>query len=158
MALPATSSIGGSADLSKMIQEALHALMHTLVQSVEDVLQTKVLAPYLEKLEALEKRLWRQELTIHRLLEKEEEKRNKENYSDVIIYKLKENPSIGDRELATRAISKLNTSENEVPSMSMLSEASDMILETRRLPIDPRPGEPKPLLISHYAMQRCASR
>ena len=154
---PPTTIDGANNDLSKLIQDSLQALLPTLVQNVEDVLRNKVLGPYLERLEALEKRFWNQELTIHRLLESEEIKKNKNNYSDVIIYNLKEDPRVGDRVLVTKAISRLMSSDNDVPSMSMLSDPSDMVLEARRLPVDPRPGKVS-LCSSHFAATRFAMK
>jgi len=122
------------ADLTKIIKDSLQELLPTLVQNVEEMLRKSVLEPYLARIEALEKR--------------DEVKRNKSDYSDVIIYNLKEDPRVGDRELATRAISSRIEAESNAPGVSMSSQPSDIILETRRLARDPRPGEPKPLLVT----------
>lgn len=135
-------------EIKREVNAAITAVTPTLVQQFSEHLTEAGLPPIMERLASLkigQNRILEEnkllKLQMHRILEDEEIMGNKKNYSEVILYGLKEDPRTSDVNLAIQALEKVGVHND--------AAIGEMILMTKRQHVRmPKVGEPRPLLIT----------
>lgn len=129
----------------EQLEGTIKAAIEAMIPKLLEQFRIDLLQPVLERIRELEsatngvvseQREMRSQ--IHQLLEDKEVKENKENYSDIILYGIKENPTERVKEVAMAVLSRIGITEDEA--------MGEMIVTAKRIGRDPRPGQHRPII------------
>ena len=132
-------------EIAEVVKAKLNEVIPQIIRTVTEILEEKM-RPILEKMQETESKMFSIRDDVHRLLENEEMRKNKGVYSDVVVYGEPEG-KLSDREIAVKLVHKL---EVELKISEELKDhgADGAVVLARRMKMDPKPGEPRPLVIT----------
>lgn len=133
-------------EIKKQMDETFRNFATGFAKDIETSIQENLIKPLMDRVDEIAKNceaVKHQNLIlvqqVHRILEGEEVKKNRENYSDIVMYGVRENVKKTNEEAAKSALASLGFEEGE-------ENMGDLVLTARRLNTDPRPGEARPLV------------
>lgn len=129
-------------NIHKGIEESIPRIAATIMTSIEDRL-----APILGKIDVFEKRLFSMRDDVHHVLEGLEIRKNKERYSAVIVHGIKEaGGGKWDMKMAEELVMGFGNGEDMSEELNRIHGGP--VLAARRLHMDPKPNEARPLVVT----------